>query len=208
MKRNNTVTALLACLAMADIVHSPMARSADENSTVDSCASCHGKDGVSTEKDVPTIAGYSRGYLADTLSAYQKQERPCPETKVRSGNKAGTVSDMCQSVKELSASDIKQVAQYFSAKKFIRATQSVDSALATKGREIHDSLCEKCHLDAGNNPNDDAGMLGGQWMPFLKAQFVDFKTGKRPMPQKMKPKIDKLSPDDFDALVNFYGSIK
>ncbi len=55
---------------------------------------------------------------------------------------------------------------------------------------------------------DDAGILAGQCMPYLQTQFEDFKAGKRSMPQRMKPKIDKLDKAAIDELVNFYGSFK
>ena len=45
-------------------------------------------------------------------------------------------------------------------------------------------------------------------MPYLKEQFKDFQSGKRPMVKKMKPKMEKLEAADIDALVNYYGSFK
>jgi cytochrome c553 len=33
-----------------------------------------------------------------------------------------------------------------------------------------------------------------------------FKNGERTMPKKMKPKVEALSTEDVDALVNFYIS--
>jgi len=45
-------------------------------------------------------------------------------------------------------------------------------------------------------------------MPYLKAQMVDYKTGKRPVPTKMQPKLDQVQTSDFDALVAYYGSAK
>ena len=38
--------------------------------------------------------------------------------------------------------------------------------------------------------------------------YKEFKTGKRPMAKKMKPKMEKLEPADIDALINYYGSFK
>ena len=55
---------------------------------------------------------------------------------------------------------------------------------------------------------DDAGILAGQWMPYLRHSFEEYSSGQRPMPKKMKPKFDELTKDDVDALVNYYGSFK
>ena len=115
---------------------------------------------------------------------------------------------MCQAAKDLSDTDRKQVAHHFSHKKIVRAQQKFDPALAKKGKEIHDRSCDKCHSDGGSLASDDAGIMAGQWMPYLQEQFKDFKTGKRPMVKKMKPKMEKLEPANIDALVNYYGSFK
>jgi cytochrome subunit of sulfide dehydrogenase len=181
---------------------------ADVGKLAEGCANCHGKDGVSTESAVPTIAGFSAAYVEESLDHYKKKERHCPEATYHSGDKKGQKTDMCKVANDLSAADIKQLAQYFAGKKFVRAEQKFDPALAKKGKEIHDRSCEKCHSNNGSDPKDDSGMLAGQWMPYLKEALSDFKTGKRPIDKKMKPKIEKLDQADFDALVNYYGSLK
>ncbi len=181
---------------------------ADVNKLAESCANCHGKDGASTESDIPIIGGYSAVVLGDSLTAYKKKERPCPETKYRGGDKKGQKTDMCQVAKDLSDADIKGLAQHFAGKKFVRAQQKFDPALAAKGKEIHARSCDKCHSEGGSLASDDAGMMAGQWMPYLQEQFKDYKSGKRPMVKKMQPKMDSLEPADIDALVNYYGSFK
>ncbi len=49
-------------------------------------------------------------------------------------------------------------------------------------------------------------MLGGQQMGYLRNAFAQYKEGKREQPSKMQEKLDALSADDIEALVNFYGS--
>ena len=181
---------------------------ADVNKLVESCANCHGKDGAITESDVPIIGGYSAPYITDSMTAYKKKERPCPETKYRVGEKKGTKTDMCQIAKDPSDGDIKQMAQYFAGKKFVRAKQEFDPALAKKGREIHERSCEKCHAEGGSLASDDGGILAGQWMPYLEETFKEYESGKRPMPKKMKPKMDKLDKAAVDALIHYYGSFQ
>jgi sulfide dehydrogenase cytochrome subunit len=198
---------LLGCTALFSLSLATAAW-ADVNKLAENCANCHGKDGASTESDVPIIGGYSATVLSDNLTAYKKKERPCPETKYRGGDKKGQKTDMCQVAKDLSNEDIKGLAQHFAGKKFVRPVQKFDPALAKKGKEIHDRKCDKCHSEGGSLASDDAGMMAGQWMPYLKEQFADFKSGKRPMVKKMKPKIETLEPADIEALVNYYGSFK
>jgi sulfide dehydrogenase cytochrome subunit len=208
MKRNATKALAAGGTALAGALLALGAWAADVNGIVETCASCHGNDGVSTEADVPTIAGYSAQYISDELAAYKKKERPCPETDVRSGGKKGTKSDMCRVAQGLGDSDIDQVAKFYEKKKFVPAQQNFDPALAAKGKGIHDANCDKCHQQNGTHPDDDAGILAGQRMQYLKAQLEDFKAGKRTMLKSMKTKIDKLQKDDVDALTNYYGSLK
>ncbi len=183
------------------------ASAADVNKLVEGCADCHGKNGASTESDVPIIGGYSVEFLTDNLKAYKSKDRDCPETKFRSGAKKGTKFDMCQVVKDMSDADIKEIAQYFSKQKFVRAKQKFDPVLAKKGKEVHDEYCEKCHSQGGTVADDDAGMPAGQWMPYLRRAFDEFYSGKRPIAKKMKAKLDEINKADLDALINFYGSI-
>lgn len=181
---------------------------ADMAKLVENCSNCHGKDGASAESDVPIIGGVSAQYLIDSMTAYKKKARPCPETKYHAGSKKGQKTDMCQVAKELSDADVKELAKHFAGKKFVRAPQKADAGLAKKGKELHDRRCEKCHSEGGGLAADDGGILAGQWMPYLRETFKDYGAGKRPMPEKMKPKMENLSKDDTEALVHYYGSFK
>ena len=80
--------------------------------------------------------------------------------------------------------------------------------MVKKGEKIYDKACAKCHDEGGSLPDDDAGILAGQWMPYLEQAFKEFASGERPMVKKMKPKVEKLEPADIEALVNYYGSFK
>ena len=194
--------ALYSFLLMSD------ASAIDVDKLAETCANCHGKGGASTEPDIPIIGGYSAEFLINNLTAYKNKERDCPETKYRAGSKKGSTTDMCQVAKGLNDSDIKQIAQYFAKRKFIRAKQKFDAALAKKGKEIHEMYCEKCHSEGGTVAKDDAGMPAGQWIPYLKQAFDEFNSGKRPIAKKMKQKMDEINKADIDALINYYASFQ
>lgn len=208
MTRRPPGGALLAGAGLFSLFLATGAWAADVNKVVEDCANCHGKDGTSTESDVPIIGGYSAPYITDSMAAYKKKERPCPETKYRDGEKKGTKTAMCQVAKDLSDTDIKQVAQYLAGKKFVRAKQEFDPVLAKKGKDIHERSCEKCHAEGGSLASDDAGILAGQWMPYLEETFKEYSSEKRPMPKKMKPKMEKFDKAAIDALIHYYGSFK
>ena len=184
------------------------ATAADMAKLEEVCASCHGKDGASTESDVPIIGGMSQGYFEYNLVAYKKKERLCPEVKIKTGPNKGKKSDMCEAAKDLSDSDISQLGKFFAGKKFVRAAQSFDPELAKKGKAIHQQNCEKCHANDGSEAKDDAGVLAGQWTPYLRKTFEEYKADKRHMEQKMKPKIKELDKDGVEALLNYYASFK
>jgi sulfide dehydrogenase cytochrome subunit len=198
--------AALGCAALLSSLLADGAAAADASNLIESCATCHGKDGISPDAGMPVIAGFSVQYVTNQLTEYRSKKRPCPETEIRSGEKKGTKSDMCQSAKDLSDADIEQVANYYGKKKFVRTQQNFDPALAKKGKEIHNDACDKCHQEEGSLPTDDSGILAGQRMQYLKAQLEDYKSGNRIPFKKMKPKVTKLQRDDIDALVNYYGS--
>jgi cytochrome subunit of sulfide dehydrogenase len=170
------------------------------------CSSCHGKDGASTESDVPIIGGYSVEFLVNNLKAYREKERDCPDTKYRSGPDKGKTTNMCQIAKGLKDAESRQVAVHLSKQKFVRAKQKFDPALAAKGKDIHEMYCEKCHSEGATQAKDDAGMMAGQWIPYLTQAMDEFATGKRPIAKKMKAKLDEISPEDIKALIQYYGS--
>jgi sulfide dehydrogenase cytochrome subunit len=208
MKRSNSY-ALLASAALLGLSFAAGTLAADIEKLVSSCASCHGKDGASAESDVPNISGLSAEYFSGAMKAYKAKERPCVETKVRSGDKKGTKTDMCQLAKDISEADVKLLAKNFSEKKFVRTLQKFDAALAKKGQDIHDKKCEKCHSDGATLASDDAGILAGQKMGYLKEQTEFFLAGKRPYAEKkMKEKLEGIDKAGIDALVHYYGSIK
>ena len=112
---------------------------------------------------------------------------------------------MCQVATKLGA-DTAAVAKDLAGEPFKRAVQKFDAAKAATGKKIHDQACEKCHADGGTASDDDAGILAGQWTPYLKSTLADMMGGKRPIDEKMKVKTDPLKPEDVEALLNYYAS--
>jgi len=183
-----------------------MADMAYTNKLVDTCTQCHQRDGDSDDPNMPIIGGYSAAYIISSMTAYKNEVRSCPEIEYISDHKKVEKTDMCRISKELSEDDIAKLAQYYASKRFRRANQSFDLELARKGQLIHERDCEKCHSEGGNLASDDAGILAGQWMPYLKQQFFAFYAEKRQLDKKMKPKFNKLDKTEIEALLNFYAS--
>ncbi|MDD5240549.1 MAG: hypothetical protein PHG47_02385 [Sulfuricella sp.] len=208
MKMNKSYVSLVSA-ALLGLSFVAGASAADIDKLAGSCVNCHGKDGASAEIDVPNIGGLSAEYFSGAMNAYKSKTRPCVETKIRSGDKKGTKTDMCQVAKDIGEADVKLLAKHFSEKKFVRTAQKFDAALAKKGQGIHDKQCEKCHSEGATLASDDAGILAGQKMGYLKEQTEFFLAGKRPYAEKkMKEKLEGLDKAGIEALVQYYGSIK
>ena len=198
----------LVALVCAVWILAPFAN-ADALDDVEQCNSCHGEDGVSTESDIPTIAGASAFVIEEYMFQYLEDARPCRESKYRSGDTERPATDMCAIAKELGEDEIPEIAEYYSSKDFVAAAQEFDAAKAEVGRKVHRRDCEKCHSDGGSYADDDAGILAGQWIPYLEQVFADYESGERDMMEdKMKDKMDALDAEAVDALVHYYASMQ
>jgi sulfide dehydrogenase cytochrome subunit len=203
MKRLNlfSVAAVLALAASS-------ANASDVDALMENCNGCHGDGGVSQSSDVPTIAGFPEFVHVDALYIYQDEARPCAESEYRHGDTSRPATSMCAVAAELSEDDIDAVAAAYAEMPYVKATQEFDAALAATGEGLHKEHCDKCHSDAGTNPDDEAGMLGGQRMGYLRTSFEQYAAGTREQPGKMEEKLGALSAEDTEALVHYYGSIQ
>jgi sulfide dehydrogenase cytochrome subunit len=181
---------------------------ADIGKLTDSCTSCHGKDGASTDTNIPSIGGISAKVLNVHFKAYKGKERTCDETTIKTGALKDTKTNMCKVVESLTDDEVKQLVTFYSGKKFLRAPQTFDAALAAKGKEIHKTNCEKCHSEGGSIASDDASILAGQQKGYIDASLKEFLADKRPMDKKMKLKFEGLDKDSIEALSNYYASFK
>lgn len=201
-----TPEAASAVPAAAAAVPTTVASAGGTAQLVESCFACHGTNGNNAEKDVPNIASYSAFYLTGSLKKFKEKIRPCVETEIRSGDKKGSKTDMCQIAAGLSDSDIAQLGDYFAAQTFVPAPQTFDAELANKGKVIQEKKCSTCHDKDGGLPGDNAGILAGQKLDYLRQQVKFFKEGKRPMHKRMKPKLEALDESEVEAVVNFFAS--
>ena len=194
-------------LAGALLVSLGVATSAAEiDAVVEDCNGCHGDDGVSQWSDVPTIAGISEFVHADALYIYRDEARPCAESEYRQGDTSRAATTMCAVVADMGDDTIDEVAAYYAELPFVAAQQEFDAGLADAGKAVHEAQCDRCHSDGGSNPDDDAGILAGQWMGYLESTFAEYASGDRDQPKKMQEKMDALSEADVTALLHYYAS--
>ncbi|MEN8108351.1 MAG: c-type cytochrome [Pseudomonadota bacterium] len=158
----------------------------------DTCAGCHGTDGSSVGPATPTIAGMSAEYFKTVMEEYQK------------GDRQSTI--MGRIAKGYGKEEIALMADHFAKQEFVRHKQDLDAEKIEAGSKLYDKSCSKCHDEGGALPDDDSGILAGQWLPYLTYSMEDFQAGKRDMPKKMKKKVDKLDTFDIDALMHYFAS--
>ena len=158
----------------------------------DTCAGCHGTDGSSVGPASPTIAGMSEAYFTETMEAFKSGDRP------------STI--MQRIAKGYTDEEIELMAGFFADQPFVRMPQETDAAKVAKGEELYDKNCENCHAENGADPEDDSGILAGQWLPYMTFAMQDFTSGTREMPKKMKKKVEKLDEAQLEALLHFFAS--
>jgi sulfide dehydrogenase cytochrome subunit len=184
------------------------ANAGDVDALMKGCNDCHGPGGVSQSSDVPSLAGFPEFVHSDALYLYRDEERPCSDSKYRHGDTARPAISMCAIAAKLSDDEIDALAAAYAELPYVKMKQEFDATLAAAGEALHNEHCDMCHSEAGTNADDEAGMIGGQPIGYLRSSFKEFAADARPQPKKMKEKFDLLSEADLEALANFYGSIQ
>ncbi len=196
----------LTTLSLALGMFASVSAAEDLATITEDCNGCHGDNGVSQWSDVPTIAGVPEYAHADALYFFRDNERPCSESEYRQGDTARPAATMCDVVSDLSDEIIDEIAAYYFELPFVAAQQEFDAGLAAAGQAVHEKLCDMCHSEGGSNPDDEAGILAGQWMGYLENTFAEYASGDRGQDKAMQKKMDELGDADVTALLHYYAS--
>ncbi len=196
MNYKKTVLISLALGGGMALSASALAAGASATMLANTCNGCHGPFGNSFGPGIPSIAGNSETYVTDKMLAY------------KSGDMPSTI--MGNIAKGYSEDEFKLMGSYYAQQKYIPRAQKHDAKLAKAGKKIHKKYCEKCHEDGGLSSEDDAGILSGQWMPYLEYSLADYHNGiatsTKKMRKKMKKMFKKEGAEGFKKLIHFYGS--
>ena len=191
MSLRKTLTVILGSGLLLGATHTSAAPPT-ASMLADTCVGCHGPEGSSVGPAIPSIAGMSAEYFNTVMKEYKADGR------------YGTI--MGRIAKGYSDEEIALMGDYFAKQDFVRYPQQLDAATVAAGEKLYDKNCSKCHDEKGALADDDAGILAGQWLPYLTYSMEDFTTGKREMPKKMKKKVEKLDSAELDALLQFFAS--
>ena len=158
------------------------------------CAGGHGTEGKSVGPASPNLAGISESYFIDSMTGFKEGTRPA--------------TIMNRIAKGYSEEQIEAMAGYFAGLPVYTANVPHDAGKAKSGAEVYDKGCAKCHDEGGKLADDDAGILAGQWLPYLQYSMADFQAGHREMPKKMKKQVEKLSDAELEAALHYFASQK
>ncbi len=197
LKTRPALFAMLAILAIPTFAQADGATLARNK-----CEHCHGAEGNSTRREIPSIAGLSEEYAISTLRDFAKKDRIGKNITVEGHPE----TNMNEIAKDLSSEEIKELAEYYSRQTFKARPQPVDLALAKKGKRVYKKRCRRCHEDNGRSVSEDAGRLAGQWIPYLKEELEDFLAGSRQAPKKMAKQLKKTTREDLEALLHFFAA--
>ena len=98
------------------------------------CAYCHGKDGNSVKRIVPSLAGQLPGYLVDQLIAYT----------------SGTREDFIMQgmMRDFSADDVVNITAFYSSQA-LKPLQPTGKGDVANGQRLFLERCQACHGPAG-----------------------------------------------------------
>ena len=155
---------------------------------VETCAACHGANGVPTDpKTIPIIWGQQQSYLMKQLHDYRAGDRDNPI--------------MSAIAKDIPQEDLRKIAAYFAAKPWPAAAHAGE-ALLPKGA----AQCQPCHQSKfeGGMP---APRLAGASYEYLAAQMTAFADGSRTNNLDMPKFMQMLSPAERDAIAHYLSSL-
>ncbi|MDH3788593.1 MAG: hypothetical protein OES53_08525 [Xanthomonadales bacterium] len=79
------------------------------------CEACHGPGGVSSDDDIPSLAGMDAGGIVSAMEEFHYYERHCTTTTYRHGDRPKTPLNMCNVANTLSDRERRELAEYFAA---------------------------------------------------------------------------------------------
>ena len=155
------------------------------------CNACHGKNGNSTQAEIPSLTRLHPTYLRTAIKNY------------KNGNRRHKV--MSTLVAYLSDVEIDKVALYYE-------TQSpAMSKYHGKGNDKEArkivAQCNNCHGNNGNSDKVKIPSLAGQSAQYLERAIYAYRSDKR-RHEDMKNAVKELSPQDIANIATYYASRK
>ncbi len=166
-----------------------------------SCAGCHGEQGISAMPETPSLAGQLATYTYKQLRDYAKDQRNNPI--------------MTATAQGLSEQDAADLAAWFSTLKPASGSGNKSSAKAEKMVEQGDGKriippCFVCHGANGQGEKMDIPALAGQRDDYMVKTLLEYKTGQRhnDVYSRMRLIAQQLSETEIKELGQYYQQQK
>jgi cytochrome c553 len=161
----------------------------DIEAKVQTCAACHGQNGVPADpKTIPIIWGQQQSYLVKQLHDYRSGDRDNPI--------------MSPIAKGLAQEDLRKIAAYFAAKSW--PGQPAAAIIASPPNGI--AQCQPCH-----QPNFEGGppapRLAGLSYEYLVAAMRSFATDERTNNGDMPKFMQALTDSERDAMARYLSAL-
>jgi len=167
------------------------------------CAKCHGIQGISQSGLFPRLAAQPAKYIIRQLRGMREQSRTDPHAQAYMWQIARTLSDH----------EIEMVAEYFARQKPAAGRAPVSKELAAQGQRLFEKgaimrdvpACAGCHgLQAEGK--DNYPRLAGQHATYLFRQIQDFRSGVRPN-SEMHENAFNVTDEEAIALAEYLSAL-
>lgn len=167
-----------------------------------SCAACHGEQGVSASGAFPSLAGQVPGYIATQLNMFKAGER-----------ESAQMSPMAM---PLSDEDIADLDAYYSTlTAFSGSIPEGNEEIVEAGAHLYRGgfaelkipACMSCHGPHGSGIPPKYPRIAGQQVDYLKAALTAYKDGSRKS-EVMEPIAFLLSQEQIDNLAQYIHALK
>lgn len=151
------------------------------------CATCHGAKGISSNGQIPALAGQQANYIEAQLKAFKEGSRTNPGMQ---GVAAG-----------LSEADIESLATFFAG----LPSKPASSAKADASAKDKFAMCGGCHGSAAEG-RGAIPRLAGQQAQYIATQLYAFKKGTRKGP--MVSVAASLTEKDIKVISSYLSTLK
>jgi len=162
------------------------------------CAACHGSDGISVQGGAPFLAGQHASYIQGALAAYKQGLR-------KDERMQGVVA-------ELSDQAIADVAAYYASLNGFNSRPSEPEAASPPDGDPFaavkklTAMCAGCHGEDGNSMAAGTPSLAGQHDAYLITAIQAYQVGTRDEPM-MQALTKPLTLSQIEDIAYFYAAI-
>lgn len=180
-------TVLIACVLLISTDALADANAGEKKAQL--CLLCHKPGNVMGL--APLLEAQPSKYLVKATTEYQTGKRPDPIMK--------------SNVTDLSAHDIRDIADWFASRAPRVGVWSTDPAKVAAGEQpVAQGNCASCHGPAFAG-KDEVPRLAGQKPVYLRTQLHAFAAGRRAHPPIEIP-FDKIG--DFDSIAQYFAAAR